>query len=114
VESKSHACLRISGRAFAWHIYSASALSMTGNQVFEACETNADAQQGVCAGFINGVADGLAIGMYLGKACWFTVRPNANTRQLIDVAVKYHPADRDQGAATLILLALRQAFPCSS
>jgi hypothetical protein len=93
----------------------AMAMSMTGNELLSACEAQGDAQQGVCAGFSNGTADGLAVGMYFAKACWFKVRTGADTRQVVAVTVKYlrdHPEDRDQAAATLTLLALRQAFPC--
>ena len=93
----------------------ASALSMTGDQLLEDCQSPEDAQQGFCEGFIEGTADGLAVGMARAKACWFKIPPNVDTLQLVDATVRFlqvHPNERVQAAASLTLQALREAFPC--
>jgi hypothetical protein len=94
---------------------SASALSMTGDQLLENCQSPEDAQQGLCEGFIEGTADGLAVGMARAKACWFKIPPNVDILQMVDATVRFltvHPNERVQAAASLTLQALREAFPC--
>jgi hypothetical protein len=93
----------------------ASALSMTGDELLENCQSPLDAQQGLCEGFIEGTADGLAIGMSRAKACWFKIRQDVETRDLVDVTVRFlqvHPKERVETAASLTLQALREVFPC--
>jgi hypothetical protein len=93
----------------------ASALSKTGDQLLENCQSPLDAQQGLCEGFIEGTADGFLVGMSRAKACWFKIPQNVETRQLVDVTVRFlqvHPKERVEAAASLTLQALREAFPC--
>ena len=93
----------------------APALSMTGDQLLEDCQSPLDAQQGICEGFIQGAADGLAVGMSRAKACWFKIPPNVDTQELVDATVRFlqvHPKERVEAAASIMLQALREAFPC--
>jgi hypothetical protein len=93
----------------------ASALSITGDELLEDCQSPTDAQQGFCEGYIKGTVDGLAVGMARAKACWFKIPPNVDTLQLVDATVRFlqvHPNERVQAAASAMLQALREAYPC--
>lgn len=108
--------------------------TITGNQLLEACTDETAILNGFCAGYIDGVRDGLvggtantllAVGSKFEDAAGLndTVNtllnyciPEASTaQQQTDVVVGYlkrNPATRHNGARFLIMQAFREAFPC--
>ena len=84
---------------------------VTGNQLYEKCNSNAPEDKFCCLGFVTGVADTLPRGPK-GIVC---PEPNVTAGQFYDVAVKDlrdHPGMRGLPASLLAGAALGMAFPC--
>ncbi len=87
----------------------------TGNTLLRLC-TSGDAQldELVCLGYIEGVADAMADGdtVFGARAC---VQLRVEVSQLHDLTVNYlqaHPESRQADAAQLVAAALSAAYPC--
>jgi Rap1a immunity proteins len=84
---------------------------VTGNQLYEKCNSNAPEDKFWCLGFVTGVADTLPQGPK-GIVC---PGPNVTAGQFYDVVVKDlrdHPAMHDLPASFLAGAGLAMAFPC--
>jgi hypothetical protein len=89
---------------------------MTGNDLLEACQSNAP-DLGVCFGYIEAVADlGNSNGFHInGKSRCISISTRVTAGQARDLVVRFlteHPAIRHYGAANLVVAALAPAFPC--
>lgn len=115
-------CTLLSGGAHA---------AFTGNDLFENCASDALARQAQCMYYVIGVVDGMTPGFCFGKIegkgrppadvtivgadKLFCIPSEATHGQLTDVFAKYlreNPKDRSKNGATLVLLAMTDAFPC--
>lgn len=90
-----------------------------GNQLFEFCDGSEQSQwPNYCGGYIVGVVDGLFVpdgGWARNNIC--IPVGGASTHQIIDVVRNYlraHPEVRHYTAASIISVAVKQAFPCDS
>jgi hypothetical protein len=89
----------------------------TGNDLLRHCqddETNYFSS-GMCLGYVSGAIDALLANMYAQKTCWFELPGESTNKQLVDVTVKYltdHPEQRQYLASVLVMVAMREAFPC--
>jgi hypothetical protein len=94
----------------------------TGNQLFEECQPSASYyKQGVCLGFVAGVADAMDAAQSSWRhetvTGWRACLPanQVTEGQVQDVAVNFltrHPELRHYGAVGLVAAALAEAFPC--
>jgi hypothetical protein len=100
--------------AMSLHVRAALAQFYTGNDLLEFCAGNNVFNQGVCVGFIIGVARA-AEPAPLARPTLFCFPAGVSVRQLKDVAVAYlqkTPELRHLDAAGLVGTALFEAFPC--
>ena len=91
--------------------------NLTGNDLLERRSASASAnpiQWGVCLGYVMAIADLLGQGRPVSgvRAC---VSADVTSGQLMDVVRQWlerNPARRHVNGATLVAVALQQAFPC--
>ena len=96
------------------------AASITGNDLYEDCQAKTTnpiyyQKRFGCLGYINGVLDA-TIGPDNGLVGFKFCPADTITRgQVRDVVIKWlsdHPQDRDIQASILVVIALREAWPC--
>lgn len=78
-----------------------------GNQLLQNCDRSSDFDQGICAGYVIGAVDGLSA--KVGK-----IPDGVTIGQMKDVIIKYlvdHPESRNSPAASLVYLAVLEAWP---
>lgn len=105
----------------------ASAQLLTGDELLKQCSAQEGSADWVrCEGFVHGVARGvtiLSIALYQARRdredypLLFCIDKSVPPKKLIVIAVDYlrsHPDDRHYDAASELLLAFREAFPCPS
>jgi hypothetical protein len=83
---------------------------LTGNMLFDYCQSNDRSSQGLCVGYIVGVSDMLSEEHLVCPA------QNAPIGQIRDIVIKYlvnNPESRQYAASYLAMSALRTVFPCS-
>ena len=93
---------------------------LDGNELHGNCEVEAPFDQGICLGYIAGAASMLVDLQTAGVVRPLTSPicvPQAEVQagQITDVVKKYlreHPENRHFGGAVLVIMALREAFPC--
>src|SRR5690349_3264159 len=96
----------------AWSIFPASAAQMDGNGLWDNCnQPNAEFGQGLCFGYIAGIAQMVTFENIEGSTYfWKSCPPGGVTyRQYVDVVKKFlleHPEDRHRPASLLVLMAL--------
>jgi hypothetical protein len=102
------------------------ALALTGDELLERCNTNGSPERKLCEGYIAGVADTantLTMSMTLlhpGEPEYpklFCVASSEPIKNLVDATTGYlsrNPGSRHYGAASEVLLALKEAFPCNA
>jgi hypothetical protein len=93
-----------------------SAWSMDGDEILAWCKDTGPYTQGICQGFVQGVAATFAdIDQPLPlRLC---LPANASRRQVVDIVVRYletHPERRHSSANSLVWTALHDAFPCKT
>ncbi|MEO5493084.1 MAG: Rap1a/Tai family immunity protein [Sphingomonas sp.] len=85
----------------------------TGNSLLSDCQSDNPAKQAFCLGYVGAIGDWTQSDPRLGSRVCL---PAGGVRsQMVDVVVKYlkdNPAERAKGASLLVVLALREAFPC--
>ena len=90
----------------------------TGNEALAMCRPSADSSdQLVCAAWVNGAQEGMVTMQIVTNQRFFCFPTGSTVGQYIDVFVAYlqaHPADRHNPSGALLLIALREAFPCPS
>jgi Rap1a immunity proteins len=90
---------------------------MDGNALYGECADNRPVYQGKCGGFVVGVRDTLSTLEGTGVVRRTICMPKAVTQQqAIDVARQFltaHPELRHLSAASLVVGALQQSFPCT-
>lgn len=90
--------------------------AMNANTLYEYCKSSDTARNLTCVSYILGASDSYASLTQAGAAPARVCMPEGSTRvQLRDVAVKYmeaHPEYRHFSAASQVILALMDAFPC--
>ncbi|MDR7126885.1 Rap1a/Tai family immunity protein [Pseudotabrizicola sp. 4114] len=111
---------------------SVEAQPVTGNELFEACDTDGLAQAGYCIGYILGAVEGMRWGiaaplLHAGGVDVASVNQTSNSilqicepdgviaKQYTDIVIGYlrtNPAMRHRPARGLIQIALGEAFPC--
>ena len=90
----------------------------SGNDLLTACTgSQAGFEDGLCMGFIQGVTVGIVADHVINNKIRmpYCVRPGVTLGQLDDVVVAYlkaHPANRDTTAASIVLAAIEDAYPC--
>lgn len=80
----------------------------SGNDLQSLCNSSDGVTQ--CIGYVMGIADAAE---RMGKAC---LRAGVEFPQVLDVTRAYlaaHPAARDKPGADLVLIAIREAWPCA-
>jgi hypothetical protein len=98
-------CLVV-GKAFAQRDDPTSFL--TGNKLLEACLSGELVNQGICLGYVQGVADA-----FNKVAC---LPEGVTARQISDTLVRFlreHPELRHYSASSLAKAALTENFPCN-
>lgn len=98
--------------------FDAQAAFISGNELMRQCaefeKRRGTFEDGLCGGFVTGVADVAANSLVRGYRVCFPKQ--VVTGQLTLVVIKYlreHPEDLHYGADSLVLTALEGAFPCS-
>lgn len=90
----------------------------TGNELLYTCSNeNEPASFWICAGFLQGVRDTVDLFAVAEKRKHICIPATATNGQIRDVAVAYlqaNPAKRHYRAASLVMSAWMQAFPCPS
>lgn len=89
----------------------------TGNGLLSLCESETIGDIAMCLGFIGGTSKGAQIISSLNKSPFICVPPSVTFGQQRDVVTKYlrdNPSSRHEPAASLILVALYDAFKCVS
>ncbi|QDZ06400.1 hypothetical protein FPZ24_02020 [Sphingomonas panacisoli] len=88
----------------------------TGNKLYKLCTAPpGDSDVGLCLGLVGGASDMLAAIQGIAGGSSVCTSSNVTLGQEKDVVVKYlsdHPEVRDRSAASIVLVALSQAFPC--
>jgi hypothetical protein len=87
-----------------------TALAIDGAELLQNCESQEAGRSIYCRGYVAGIAD---TAREKAMAC---PADTASDSDLRDVALKYlheHPESRQYGAASVVAMALAQAFPCS-
>jgi hypothetical protein len=85
-----------------------TALAIDGAELLQNCESQEAGRSIYCTGYVAGIA-----AREKAMACPADAASDSDLR---DVALKYlheHPESRQYGAASVVALALAQAFPCS-
>jgi Rap1a immunity proteins len=87
---------------------------ITGDKLYSACQSWSDKDQGVCLGYIMGIADALSSpnGLLGRSAC-----PSKGVKvgELQDIMMKFldnHETKRQFAAATVLTEAFAERFPC--
>lgn len=112
----------------------ASAQSITGNELHEACTTPSDSHRsGFCSGYVMGIADGTSLGATLfaiyagaqtadeaveaaGIALQICIPEGVVHQQIVEVFKSHlenNPAERHNSAKWLFSNAMQEAFPCN-
>jgi hypothetical protein len=86
----------------------------TGNELWSHCSDESAYSSGLCMGFVMGIADVMGAGSaILGARVCLPERVNGGeTRDVVKRYLELHPERRHYAAASLVLDALAQAFPC--
>lgn len=94
----------------------ATALIVSGNDLYTACKSSEPGDQAYCIGFVSGVVAGAATDRVLShRASAWCMRDGVTNAQLVAVVTKFMddgPSIRDQDAAGIIEFAMVGAFPC--
>jgi hypothetical protein len=89
------------------------ALSVTGYVLLEDCRSpRPSVRREFCLGYIEGITDALIV----TGAIAYCVEDRVELGQMADVVAKHlteNPKDRNQLAASLVITALKNAWPCS-
>ena len=94
------------------------ATSINGNQLLQECKGSSGFEQGVCAGFVGGVADALdgpEKGFGENQFCTSIEGMGITNGQIRDVVVKWlnnNPSERHYSGWSVVVAALSEAFPC--
>jgi hypothetical protein len=85
---------------------------MTGNELLSVCDSSSDA----CIAYVMGVVDMGVLAQLFGQTPLAICVPHGvMAKQLNDIvmrSLREHPQNQQAGAASLILFALRQTWPC--
>jgi hypothetical protein len=85
---------------------------MTGNELLSVCDSSSDA----CTAYVMGVVDMGVLAQLFGQSPLAICVPHGViAKQVEDIvirSVREHPQNQQAGAASLILFALRQTWPC--
>ena len=95
--------------AVALALWPSTALAIDGEELLQNCEAQEAGRSIYCTGYVAGIADAAR---EKAMAC---PADTASDSDLRNVALKYlheHPESRQYGAASVVALALAQAFPC--
>ena len=83
-----------------------------GNELLSDCEGQArgaeDSQWGICLGYILGAYDALE-----STTCVPDVVKASQLRDVVKIYLRNHPEERHHQASSLVVAALKQAFPCN-
>lgn len=99
------------------------ALAVTGNKLFEWCDSAAQFDQTACVAYIAGVAEGVMqatsfvqeTGGYAPlRYCPPEGYTHVQIRDIVIAGLRERPESRHMGAAMLIMIALTAAWPCSA
>jgi hypothetical protein len=88
---------------------------MTGERLYEACQSGKDIDQGECAGYVMGLVDALSSpdGLFGYTACH---NKGSKVGALRDIAFNFltsHEERRPYAAATVLAAAFAERFPCA-
>jgi hypothetical protein len=97
--------LVVAGSSSAWG-------TSRGNDLYKWCSDDHPQAQGLCMGYINGMAHEMEAEAHRGQIC---LPENSMFSQVMDVVKNYlrdHPDNRHKGTPELVRNALIIAFPC--
>ena len=99
--------------------YSADDLmtATTGNRLLDACTSQDNAKFWMCAGYLEGVEDGLILFQSTLDKKYFCIPGNVTYGQRLDVVVKWlreNPEARQNNSRAIVLIAYGKAWPCQS
>ena len=96
----------------AWH--GRSGYEKSGNDLLADCSAASEVQRGVCLGYTVGFSDGLSATGYASRVYGICIPDHIAPEQLRDIVVQQIHAtpDRDAPAPSMVIVALRKAFPC--
>ena len=84
-----------------------------GNVLYGACFSQSSYEQGICLGFIQGIADALAGNAINGfTACLPAHVTAGQARDVVTRFLASHPETRHLAAAGMVARPLAEAFPC--
>ena len=90
---------------------------MGGNQLYEMCsQRNNNLEQYGCLYYIVGVTDGVKTERHPSISTQFCIPNGVTNGQLTDIAflwLQKHPEQRHYTAASDVIVALTEAFPCA-
>jgi hypothetical protein len=93
-----------------------SSVFESGNELYDLCTSSSAVKLGACSGYIMGVSDAESVlATETGHARLFCEPDSAVVRQDVDIVKRYlenHPELRHLSAASMVVFALQQAFPC--
>ena len=90
---------------------------ISGNQLLQMCQSASDFDKATCVGYVTGFADSASKVSATDNTCVFQTEKGVTQKQVVDIAVKYlvdHPEERHWLAATPLMAAMKQAFPCGA
>ena len=95
-----------------------SKMFVSGNELYSYCQSASSVDQGICTGYIGGVVDSQITVLTALKLHNPVCGPqNVTTGEMKDIvlrSLREHPEERHYTAASLVLGALAEAFPCTS
>jgi len=89
-----------------------------GNRLYSDCKNESDTMaQGFCVGYVSGLVDLDLVyaSMIEGYRPQYCLRSSVNPMQLKDLVIQYleaNPEQRQYPAASSVIMALKNAFPC--
>lgn len=111
--------------ALAWVLGSGAAMATTGNELSEQCQAflkdpippSHYLAAGVCAGYVNGMVDGISLARSVSPERIAICFPQKNftSLQAVKIVQRYldtHPETLNEDAMILTSMAFKQAFPC--
>jgi Rap1a immunity proteins len=90
--------------------------NVNGNQLLTMCVEKNDLTQGICIGYVMGIAD-VYLASFIAESLRICMSSEVTRKQIVDVTVAFlqsHPEQRHFIAVGLVWDALHTAFPCKS
>ena len=97
-------------------ISKAYASFQNGNTFYQECQPSSDyINSAICMGYVEGVTDTFIVLTAVQKKKIVCMSSDVSARQSFDIVLKYladHPETRNMEAEVIVMMALKNAFPC--